>query len=82
VAANWQIKTIPTDGGNVVVSFRSGEVVLDGATPAAGFTVDVEKQGPPEVRVEFESDETRIEVRVKWDGKLVIDVETDGEEED
>jgi hypothetical protein len=61
----------------VVVSFRPGEVVLNGATPAAGFAVDVEKQGPPEVRVEFESGAARFEVRVDWDGKLVIDVEAD-----
>ncbi len=76
-AANWQVKAIPTAGGNVVVSFRPGEVVLDGATPAAGFTVDVEKQGPPEVRVEFESEATRIEVRVSWDGKLAIEIRND-----
>ena len=61
------------------MSFRPNEVVLDGATPSPGFTVDVEKQGPPEVRVEFESEATRIEVRVRWDGKLVIDVEADGD---
>ena len=61
----------------MVISYRPGEVVLDGATPAAGFTVEVEKQGPPEVRVEFESDTAKVEVRVEWDGKLVIDIQSD-----
>jgi hypothetical protein len=82
VAANWQVKTIPTAGGTVVVSYRPGEVVLDGATPAAGFTVEVDKQGPPEVKVKFESESTKVEVRVDWDGKLVTDVQEDGEEEE
>jgi hypothetical protein len=82
VAATWQVKTIPTGGGTVVVSYRPGEVILDGATPAAGFTVEVEKQGPPEVRVKFESESSKVEVRVDWDGKLVTDVQVDGEDDD
>jgi hypothetical protein len=64
----------------VVVSYRPGEVILDGATPAAGFTVDVDKQGPPDVRVEFESEATKVEVRVEWADKLVIDVRVDDED--
>jgi len=82
VTATWQVKTIPTEGGTVVVSYRPGEVFLDGATPAAGFTVEVEKQGPPEVRVKFESESSKVEVRVDWEGKLVSDVRVDGEEEE
>jgi hypothetical protein len=74
------VKTIPTDGGSVVVSYRPGEVILDGATPAAGFTVDVDKQGPPNVRVEFESEDTKVEVRIEWADKLVIDVRVDDED--
>jgi len=81
-AASWQVKTIPTAGGTVVVSYRPGEVILDGATPAAGFTVEVEKQGPPHVKVKFESEETHVEVQVSWDAKLVIDVQADGETEE
>ena len=63
-----------------MVSYRPGEVILDGATPTAGFTVDVDKQGPPEVRVEFESDTAKVEVRVEWDDMLVIDVQADNED--
>ena len=80
--SNWQVKTIPTAGGTVVVSYRPGEVILDGATPSAGFTVEVEKQGPPEVEVKFESESTRVEVQVSWDAKLVIDVNDEGETEE
>ena len=65
-----------------MVSYRPGEVVLDGATPAPGFTVDSDKQGPPDVRVSFESETTHVEVRVEWDNTLVIDVREDGEEEE
>ncbi|MDP9495533.1 MAG: hypothetical protein M3P87_09870 [Actinomycetota bacterium] len=75
--AAWQVKTIPTVGGTVVVSYRPGEVVHDGSTPAAGFTVDVDKQGPPEVRVEFESETTKVEVRVRWTDQLVVDIQSD-----
>jgi len=82
VASTWQVRTIPTDGGTVVVSYRPGQVVLDGATPAAGFKVEVEKQGPPEVRVKFENESKKVEVRVDWDGKLVTDVQVDGEGEE
>ncbi|HLF42925.1 MAG TPA: hypothetical protein VJA46_05265 [Acidimicrobiia bacterium] len=82
VAVSWQVKTIPTVGGTVVVSYRPGEVVLDGATPAPGFTVESDKQGPPDVKVEFNSESTRVEVEVKWDDTLVIDVREDGEEEE
>ncbi|MEX1125031.1 MAG: hypothetical protein WEE53_05145 [Acidimicrobiia bacterium] len=80
VAVGWQVKTIPTAGGTIVVSYRPGEVILDGATPAAGFTVDVDKQGPPDVKVKFESESTHVEIRVEWGDKLVVDVQEDGEE--
>lgn len=76
-AANWQVRTIPTAGGTVVVSYRPGEVVHDGSTPAPGFTVEVDKQGPPDVRVEFESETTKVEVRVEWTDKLVIEIRSD-----
>ena len=59
----------------MVVSYRPEEVVLDAATPAPGFSVRVNKQGPPDVDVEFESDESRVRVRVEWDDRLVVEVE-------
>lgn len=76
IAEDWQVATIPTLGGTVVVSYRSGEVVLGAATPSPGFTVEVDKEGPPEVEVEFEGATLRVEVRVRWqDGQLEVEVD-------
>jgi hypothetical protein len=37
--------------------------------------MEIEKSGPDEVRVDFESDESEISVRVGWeDGRLDIEV--------
>ncbi len=61
----------------MVVSYRPEEVVLEAATPAPGFSVEVGKQGPPDVDVEFESEELRVRVRVEWDDRLVVEVDED-----
>lgn len=75
---DWSSQTIPTVGGTVVISYRPGEVMLGSATPAAGFAVEVKKQGPPEVDVEFESASAKFRVRAKWsDGELSIETESD-----
>lgn len=74
-APDWLVKSIPTSGGTVVVSYRQGEVVLDAATPAPGFSVEVDKQGPPDVDVEFEGEEMRVRVRAEWDERLVVEVD-------
>ncbi len=37
--------------------------------------LDVDKAGPPEVVVEFESETSRVEIRAWWDhGELVIEI--------
>ena len=78
LASEWAVKTISTSGGNVVVKYRPEEVVLQAASPAAGFRVEVDKAGPPEVRVEFESETSSVEVRVEWkDGALDIEISED-----
>ena len=46
------------------VQTRRGDVP-DGY-PAPGFQVEVGKQGPPEVEVEFESESQKIEVQAAW----------------
>jgi hypothetical protein len=53
-----------TAGGTVVVSLQGGRLSLVSATPAAGFSVDVEESGPDEVVVFFEAGEGG-EVRVR-----------------
>jgi hypothetical protein len=59
----------------VVVSYRPEEVILDAATPAPGYSVEIDKPGPPDVDVEFDSDELRVRVRVEWDDRLVVEID-------
>jgi hypothetical protein len=66
----------------VVVSYRAGEVVLGSATPAPGYAADVKKAGPPEVEVEFESEEAKYKVRATWDhGELTVETESEAEDD-
>ena len=62
----------------MVIRYRTGEVVLGSASPAAGFAADIKKQGPPEVDVEFESESAKFRVRAEWaDGALSVETEAD-----
>lgn len=61
-----------------MVKYRTEQVSLQTATPAPGFTTEVDEAGPPQVKVEFESEEKKIELRARWeDGDLRIDVSED-----
>jgi hypothetical protein len=61
-----------------VVSYRNDEVKLNSAKAAPGFTTEIDKPGPPEVRVDFEGVATTVEVRIESeDGVLDINVEED-----
>ena len=74
----WSSRTIPTEGGIVVVSYRPEEVQLGSASPAAGFAAEIKKSGPPEVDVEFESESAKYRVRARWAaGDLSVEVESD-----
>ena len=75
--APWQQTTIPSKGGLVIVSYRPGEVKLESVAPTPGFSYEIDDQGPPDVRVEFEGGDVRVEVRVRWDGGLVTQVDED-----
>lgn len=75
-ADEWSVRTVNSSGGTVVVRHRPGEVELQAATPASGFSVEIDDSGPDRVRVEFESDDADIRVEVRWrDGELEISVE-------
>jgi len=75
VVVEWAVKTTSTAGGTVVVKYRPGEVVYQVASPAAGFRVEVDKAGPPEVRVEFESENLKVDFRARWNnGELDIEI--------
>lgn len=76
--AAWSSDTIATAGGTVVVSYRTGEVMLSSASPASGFAADIKKPGPPEVDVEFESESAKFRVRAEWsNGRLSVETEGD-----
>lgn len=77
----WASRSIETAGGTVVLRYRPGEVLYQSATPTLGYQVEVEKKGPPEVKIEFESEDHKVEVHAAWaDGD--IRVETSEETED
>lgn len=72
------VATVGSAGGTVTVSYRDGQVYFEGATPAPGYSVEVDDDGPEHVVVEFESEDETIEVRIEWrDGELVSQVETE-----
>lgn len=62
------VETINSAGGTVTVSYGDGQVHLQGASPAFGYSMEIEKTGPDEVRVDFESDDSDVSVRVEWEG--------------
>jgi len=63
-------------GGLVTISVDDPNVYLVAATPKAGFSVEIDKAGPGEVRVEFESSDRESSFRARWeDGELDIDID-------
>jgi hypothetical protein len=70
------VQIINSVGGTVVVRYRPGEVELQAATPAPGFAVEIDDEGPPRVRVEFDSDDLEVRVEVRSEnGSLDIDID-------
>ena len=70
------METVESAGGTVTVVYSNGEVTLAGATPAFGYKMEIEDEGPERVRVDFESDENEISVRIEWkDGQLEVEIE-------
>ena len=59
----------------MVVSYRPGEVKLESVAPSAGFSYEIDEAGPPEVRVEFEGGDVKVEIRVEWDDGLVTEID-------
>ncbi|CAN5859412.1 hypothetical protein BH23ACT5_BH23ACT5_11410 [soil metagenome] len=64
----WTTLTVSTGGGVVVISHRPEEVRLESASPAPGYSTEIDKSGLDEVRVEFEGATESVEVRVRWRG--------------
>jgi type IV secretory pathway VirJ component len=70
--APWKQTTVNSLGGAVIVSYRPGEVRLESVAPLAGFSYDIDKAGPDEVRVEFEGDDLKAEIRVRWENGALL----------
>ncbi len=70
------ITTYTLVGGQVWISADEPDVAFVNAVPEAGFSVEIEKAGPGEVRVEFESSDRESSFRARWeDGELDIDID-------
>lgn len=62
-------------GGSVRIRILGTQVFFAGATPAPGFDVDVEEQGPEKVVVEFETPEHESKFVAKFeDGELDVKI--------
>jgi hypothetical protein len=70
-------RSVSVAGGTVVVEASGGAVSLVSAVPNPGYSVEVDEHGPDEVRVEFESDDSKSEVRVRWNGGWDIEERDD-----
>ena len=70
-------------GGWVRIRSGAGEVFLDGAGANAGFTMDVEDNGPDEVEVEFRSESHRSKFSAEFEGgELRVEIKEEGDDED
>ncbi len=71
-------KTYNLPGGTVTISASDPDVRFVGASPAAGYTIEVEDRGPDEVKVEFEGAGGESKFAATWDsGELRIDIDED-----
>ena len=76
------ITTYTLIGGQVWISADEPDVAFVNAVPKAGFSVEVEKSGPTEVEVKFESADHQSEFRARWnDGELDIDIDEESEDD-
>ncbi|MCP3975075.1 MAG: hypothetical protein GY720_11355 [bacterium] len=73
-------ETVQLIGGWVRLRVSGDDVFLAGSVPSPGFSIDVKKDGPESVVIEFESDshESKLHAEVK-DGELDIETEEDEE---
>ncbi len=63
-------------GGRVVVVAEAGQVRLVSASPNPGFSMEVAASGPDEVRVRFDGEDHRSELRARWQGgRLDVDID-------
>ena len=74
--SSTEIRSYDLIGGSVTVEVGSNTARLAGASPKAGFTMDVENSGPEEVEVEFKSDQHESQFSGRFeDGVFVPKIE-------
>ena len=68
--------------GSVVVDIQGGRLSLAAVNPASGWSYEVDKAEPDDVRVEFEKGDSEAEIRVRLraepDGFAVVEVADTG----
>jgi hypothetical protein len=63
VTRSWQ-----GSAGVVTVECHGPDISLKGAQPNSGWSIDVDRRGPDEVRVDFENGERRTRVQAECVG--------------
>ncbi len=72
--AKWLVRTFQTAGGSVVVTYSGDQVRFHAASPNPSYVVEIEDEGPPRVKVEFESATESVEIEIRRrDGAWDID---------
>jgi hypothetical protein len=78
-APEWTRTTLNSEGGSIIVSYRPSEVRLESVAPLAGFSFEIDDQGPERVRVEFHGDNVTHTLRAEWtDEGFTTDVDSSG----
>jgi len=78
-----EIRSYDLVGGSVTVEVGVNTVGLAGASPKAGFSMEVENSGPEKVEVEFKSDHHESQFSGEFkDGVFVPKIEEDSHDED
>ena len=69
-------KTYKLVGGTVTISASNPDVRFVGASPAAGYSIEVEDLGPNQVKVECDGESGESKFVAKWDsGELLVDID-------
>lgn len=78
-----EIRSYDLVGGSVTVEVGGNTVRLAGASPKAGFSMDVENSGPEKVEVEFKSEHHESHFSGQFDnGVFVPKIEEEGHDKD
>ena len=79
-AVDWTRSTLNSGGGSIIVSYRPSEVRLESVAPLAGFSFEIDDQGPERVRVEFIGEDVTYTLRAEWTSEgFVTEVDASGE---